>query len=347
LDAQDLEVLNKKILIIQTAFLGDAILTLPLLQRLKEKNSNNSITVLCIPSTKEVFLNSQSVDDVIVYDKRFKDKSLASYIKLIIEVRSREFDRVISPHRSIRSTLISFFAGAENTVGFNTADAAFLYTKQIQYKMDMHEVERNLSLVSNDGELIKWEIFPEIRVAAEAEQKIDRLITQSSLKKIIAIAPGSVWKTKIYPKEYFEELIRLIIEIDYNVVLIGGKEDYELCKSIEQKIGERIVSFAGELSIVESVALLKRCSLLVCNDSAPTHLAMVANIAVLTIFCSTNPGFGFYPYNQKSMSVSLDGLKCKPCGIHGHDSCPIKTFECAYNLRPGMVFEKLLQILPA
>jgi heptosyltransferase II len=164
---------------------------------------------------------------------------------------------------------------------------------------------------------------------------------------IIAVAPGSVWKTKIYPKDYFIEIAETLVAEGKLVVLLGGQEDKVLCEEIKSKAVKNIHSVAGTLSIVESIELLKRCNALISNDSAPTHLGMIANIPVLTIYCSTIPEFGFYPYNSKSTYISLDGLKCKPCGIHGHNLCPIKTFECGYNLSPQKVLQKFSEIITA
>lgn len=87
--------------------------------------------------------------------------------------------------------------------------------------------------------------------------------------------------------------------------------------------------------------ITKHVKLLISNDSAPTHLGMCADIPVLTIFCSTVPGFGFYPYNEQSKTISFSNLDCKPCGIHGYRKCPIETFDCGYKLLPEMVIEKI------
>ena len=102
---------------------------------------------------------------------------------------------------------------------------------------------------------------------------------------------------------------------------------------------------AGEFSFIETIELLKSSSLLICNDSAPTHLGVCADIPVLTIYCSTVPQFGFYPYNMKSDYISYDNLSCKPCGIHGYSSCPLGTFDCAKLLVPDLVIEKAEKIL--
>ena len=341
-----MEVLNNnKILVIQTAFLGDAVLTLPMIQQLKVLFKNSKISVLCIPSTKDVFKNSESVDEIIVFDKRNKDKSLISFFKLILKIRGEQFTYVYSPHRSLRSTLISFFSNAINTTGFNTASLSGLYKKIISYDSSIHEVARNLSLIGFDITNENWKIMPELKTPGEIKNRTDDLLKNLSQKKIIAVAPGSVWQTKVYPEKYFVELIDLLIKNGCEILLIGGKEDKILCERITANFSEHVYTLAGKISVIESVEILKKCFALICNDSAPTHLAMVAGIPVLTIYCSTVPSFGFYPYNQKSAFVSYDNLKCKPCGIHGHNKCPEKTFDCAVNLKPQQVFQKLKQII--
>jgi len=160
-----------------------------------------------------------------------------------------------------------------------------------------------------------------------------------------AVAPGSVWNTKIYPANYFADVIRFLREKKYFVFLIGAAGEDSLCRQIEGQFISGVESVAGKLTVMESIALLKKASLLISNDSAPTHLGMIADIPIITIYCSTIPEFGFYPYNEQSRYVSLDGLKCKPCGIHGHKECPINTFECGIKLMPDTVISSVKEIL--
>lgn len=342
-----MEVLTgNRILIIQTAFLGDAVLTLPMIRQLKLLFGNSKITVLCIPSTREVFDHSKYVDETIVYDKRNQDKSLVSFFRLISRIRGKQFTHVYSPHRSLRSALISFFSNAKNTTGFNIATFPWLYKNVIGYDPGIHEVARNLSLIGYEIKNERWKILPELEIPDEIKNRTDELLKNFIIKKIIAVAPGSVWQTKIYPENYYIELIDLLISNEFEVLLIGGKEDKILCERIAANFKEHVIAFAGKVSVLESVEILKKCNALICNDSAPTHLAMIAGIPVLTIYCSTVPAFGFYPYSNKSMFISYDDLKCKPCGIHGHKKCPVKTFDCAINLRPQQVFQKLKEIIP-
>jgi heptosyltransferase II len=340
-----LEILNKeKILVIQTAFLGDAVLTLPMIQKLKEKFVNSYLLVLCIPSTRELFAASPFVDECIVYDKRGQQKSFYNFIKMIKLLRSHKLIRIYSPHRSFRSSLISFFSNAGYTFGFDIAHLSFLYKKKIKYVNNHHEVARNLELIDEDVSAERWRILPVIKINEDTEEKIKGLLDQTNDRKIAAIAPGSVWLTKIYPQEYFVEIVKYLISMNYFIVLVGGKDDENLCSAIKNFFPSNCNSFAGKLNVIESVALLRKCSILISNDSAPTHLGMIADIPTLTIFCSTIPAFGFYPYNKKSECISYDLLDCKPCGIHGYKACPIKTFDCGVKLIPEKIFTKINRI---
>ncbi len=333
--------MQEKILVIQTAFLGDAVLTLPMIQKLKEKYSTYEIDVLCIPQSKELFQHSKSVKDVISYDKRGEQKSFLSFLKLVLLIRKKKYSHIYSPHKSFRSSLIIYLSGVGSTVGFDNASISFIYSILVKYIKEKHEVARNLDLIGFDTSNDNWKILPIVEIDPSLESNTERIIRNITSKKIAAIAPGSVWRTKIYPRESYIEIIKYLIKMNYFVVLVGGKDDELLCSGIEKEFLESVKSFAGKLNIIESVSLLKKCSVLISNDSAPTHLGMIANIPTLTIYCSTIPDFGFAPYNDKSKYVSYDALSCKPCGIHGRNECPIQTFDCGYKLLPQIVFSSL------
>lgn len=338
-----MEVLEK-ILVIQTAFLGDAVLTLPMIQRLKEKFPTSKIYVLCIPSTKELFSRTTEVEKVIVYDKKGNQKSLMSMFSLINFLRKIMLTRVYSPHRSFRSTLIAYLSGAKYRAGFDISACSFLYTVQIKYRPEIHEVARNLELTGVNTQIENWKILPKIKSSSKDALKVQEIFGGIKQNKFAAVAPGSVWQTKKYPAEHYNQVIAYLLSENYFIFLIGGEEDKNLCGNISSNFPENLRNVTGSLSISESVELLKKCSVLISNDSAPTHLGMIADIPTLTIYCSTVPAFGFYPYNAKSTYVSFDDLSCKPCGIHGHQACPVKTLDCAYKLLPETVIQKIKEI---
>lgn len=335
---------KERILVIQTAFLGDAILTLPMIQKLKEIFPDSLIDVISIPQTQEVFENSPYVNRQYSYDKKGNQKSLFSLFRFARELKKNKYTHLYSPHRSFRTSMLVYLLDVENSFGFDSASLNFVYKKTIRYDNRIHEVSRNLTLIGVNVKNENWKVLPEIKNSPETVVKINNLI-QDIKNPIVAIAPGSVWQTKKYPEEHFEIVSKHLIDRNYSVIFIGGQSDFEICERLASRISGKSLNCAGKLSICESIELLKLSKLLICNDSAPTHMGMAANIPVLTIYCSTVPEFGFSPYNKYSSTLSLDGLKCKPCGIHGRKNCPINTFDCGLKLTPETVIQKVEEIL--
>ncbi len=336
----------EKFLIIQTAFVGDAILTLPMLQKLKEMNPGCKIDVVAIPETADIFKHSPVVNDVLLFDKHGKQKSALQVYKFAKLIRQNNYARIYAPHRSTRTSLIVMLSGVRDTFGFNANSLSHIYRYLAKYEKARHEVERNLNLIQFETNNDNWKILPLLNIPDEVHNKIDKFFSEfKGYSNFAAIAPGSVWNTKIYPTEYFEEIIRYLLKIFDAVFLIGGANDKQICEELERKAGNRVKSVAGNFMLIESIAFLKKMKLLISNDSAPAHLGMCADIPVLMLYCSTVPDFGFYPYNKYSYFLSFNDLFCKPCGIHGFQKCPLGTFDCGYKLKPEMVILKIKEMI--
>jgi len=337
---------SERILFIQTAFLGDAILALPAIQKLKEVNPDSSIDVLCIPETKEIFSALPSVDKAVVIDKKGEHKTLLKTYKFIKQLKQNGYTRIYSSHRSFRTALIILLLEVRESYGFDNSSLMHVYKNLIPYYLNKHEVQRNLDLIGYRYNDESWRILPKLSSEKIVIEKIKSFLDQNNLADgFIAIAPGSVWDTKKYPLEYFEAIADHFIKNDLKLVFIGGEKDFTDCSRLASKFNGKVVDASGKFSVVESIELLKSANLLISNDSAPTHMGICADIKVLTIYCSTVPGFGFYPYTKKSASISFDDLKCKPCGIHGYHQCPIKTFDCGLKLLPEIIIKKAEEML--
>lgn len=338
--------MSERILFIQTAFLGDSILTLPALQKLKEKYPESVVDVLCIPTTQAVFQSSKSVDNVIVIDKKGEHKSLLKTYRFIKKLKQNNYTKVYSSHRSFRTAFIVLLLEVRESYGFDNAALFHTYKTLIHYELSKHEVQRNLDLIGYEYGSESWKIIPVINVNNETKEKVKSFLFEKKIDNgFIAIAPGSVWQTKKYPHKYFEEIIAEFINKNYKVVIIGGEKDFSECEMLKNKFDDKVINAAGKFSVTESIELIKNAWLMITNDSAPTHMAMCADVKTITVYCSTVPEFGFYPYNNKSVSLSYNDLKCKPCGIHGYENCPIKTFDCGMKMFPLNVINKVEEIL--
>jgi heptosyltransferase-2 len=337
---------SENILFIQTAFPGDAILSLPALSKLKDFYPGCKIDVLCIPSTEEIFAASPSVDRAIVIDKKNKHKSFINTYRFIKKLKQNNYSRIYSSHRSFRTSFIVLLLEVRETFGFDNSSFMHVYKNLIEYKSERHEVQRNFDLVGFVYDEQSWKITPEVTCNEKSREKIKLFIDENDLSiGFIAIAPGSIWDTKKYPSDYYKDVIKYFVDKNIKVILIGGEDDRAAGNNISSIFSGNVLNTAGNFSIVESIELLRYAKLLISNDSAPTHMGMCADIQVLTIYCSTVPEFGFYPYNKKSSFLSFNDLNCKPCGIHGYDKCPIKTFDCAKKLLPGQVILKVKEML--
>lgn len=337
----------EKILLVQTAFIGDVVLTTPLIKAVKKKFSNAKLSVLVIPETEGLLKNNPYVDEVIVYDKRGQEKSLHSFFQLVNRIRQTKFDMAIVPHRSYRSSFLVFLSKIPTRIGFDKNQANFFLTKKIIYQNNLHEIDRNLSLIESNGLPIE-EKLPELFPDKNNFTTVENFLTENEVKladPLIAIAPGSTWATKRWLPEGFAKVADWLIQKEkIKVVLIGGKEDEKLAHDIANLMQEKPVVACGKLSLLDSAALLSKCKLLLANDTAPVHMAVAMKTPVVEIYGSTVPAFGFYPYGVGHLIIERN-LSCRPCGIHGHQKCPLGHFKCMKEISAEEVFNTVVKKL--
>ncbi|RIK55854.1 lipopolysaccharide heptosyltransferase II [candidate division KSB1 bacterium] len=276
----------------------------------------------------------------MIFDKRGQQRGANALWRFAKALRAENYDLAIVPHRSLRSALLVWLARIPRRVGFDRSAGAFLFTQRVRYQ-EKHEVERNLDLLRPFGE-IPEKLKPRVDWDEADAARATELTKNVDSKRIwCALAPGSVWATKRWPADRFAELANaLIAEVNANVFLIGGQSDAELCREIQQSVGENCFNLAGMLSLRQSAALLDRCAILISNDSAPTHLGVATNCKVLTIFGPTVPRFGFAPYGEGHGVIEHD-LPCRPCSAHGSKECPIGTHACMLEITVEEVFTRV------
>ena len=339
----------KRILIFQTAFIGDVILTLPLAQILHQRFPGAHVAFVAIPAASAVLANHPAVDEVIEYDKRGMDRGLAGIRSVASRLREGSFDLALIPHRSIRSALIGWLSRTPRRIGFSTSSGRWLFTDTVSPTPGAHEIDRNLDLLKPIiPERIPAEL-PELHPNGMDEDVVTSILAEHARDMtgdaMIAVAPGSVWATKRWPKEYFVGLVELLITRGCSVALVGGPEDGTLCAEILQRVGNRgVISFAGKLSLLQSAALIRHCRVMVSNDSAPMHIAVARKVPTVGLFCATTPELGFYPYTNDAIVVQKN-LFCRPCGSHGGRRCPLGTEDCIREISPDAVLQAVAKLL--
>jgi len=319
--------MNKKILVIQTAFLGDVILSLPMVQMLKKIMPEGSIDYLCIPHTAQVLQNNPYLRNVITYDKH--RRGARDFLKTVSRIKGERYDIVICPHRSYRSALLTHLSQAKVRIGFDINPFSWLLTEVVLYDPHLHEIQREMELIKGFEFLkrdvsFKPELFP-----SESDKEVVEKLLKLVNSKVIAFAPCSKWFTKQIPETKARELTYDMIGLGFKVVLIGGKEDTEYCNELKNDIpDERLVNFCGRLTPLQSSYLIGKVSLLVTTDSAAMHLGAATDTPIAVVYGSTVPSLGFYPLTSRHMIMENTGLECRPCTDHGRRNCPLEHFKC-------------------
>src|SRR5690606_36515740 len=149
-------------------------------------------------------------------------------------------------------------------------------------------------------------------------------------RRLVGVAPGSVWGTKRWPRDSFVELCRRLIgQEDLGIVLVGSGAEKEDADVIAQALGQpsRCLSLAGQTSVRDLSWIYPRLSALISNDSSPIHYASAFNIPTVGIFGATVPEMGFGPLADHSQTVGVQ-INCRPCSDHGPMQCPLGHFKC-------------------
>ena len=332
----------KRVLIFHTAFPGDLVLTVPMVEAVHSAFPAALISIVVVPSAAGLLLHHPAVHELIVYDKRGSDRGLTALLRLGKRLRDLHIDIALVPHRSLRSAVAVRLARIPRRIGFSTSAGRLLMTDVVRYVRDAHEVQRNLSLLGPLGITSGGYPLPRLYPDDEDRRVVDRIVAREA-GPVVVLAPGSKWNTKRWPPEYFSALGRMLAERGISVVLIGGKEDSALCAGIASEMGgNRVVNTAGRLTLLQSAEVIRRSTLLVSNDSAPVHLGVAMRTPVLALFGPTVPAFGFAPIGEHDEVLQQEGLSCRPCSIHGGARCPIGTFACMRQLTPDRVLERIL-----
>ncbi len=324
-----------KILVIQTAFIGDVVLATPVIEKLHQHYPEATIDFLLRKGNESLFTGHPFLNKLLVWDKKTNKNS--NLLNIIGEVRRTRYDMVINLQRFASSGLITFLSGAKEKIGFDKNPFSFCYTKKIKHIIGngKHEVERNLELIISftDTTLVKPRLYPTV---ADFDS-----VKEYKKGIYICIAPSSVWFTKQFPAHKWVEFLNTLS--GYVIYLIGAPSDKDLCnRIIDSSSNKNITNLAGKLTFLQSAALMKDGIMNYSNDSAPLHIASSINAPATAVFCSTVPAFGFGPLSDKSFVVETkEKLDCRPCGLHGYKACPQKHFKCAETIQAEQLVEKL------
>ncbi|MCU0416574.1 MAG: lipopolysaccharide heptosyltransferase II [Cytophagaceae bacterium] len=329
-----------RLLVIQTAFIGDVILATALIESLHQAYPHATLDLVVRQGNEILFQDHPYIHKVWVWNK--KKQKFKHLLQLGIQLRKEKYDISITLQRFFSTGLLSAIANAQHRIGFHNNPLSFLFTKKVAHRWGsgVHEVSRNFDLIAD---------LPKVQVSRPVlypSAAIEASVQTYTHKPFICIAPASVWFTKQWPEAYWSQLIQMI-PTAYTVYVVGGPGDTTQAQRIVQTSGvNHVVVVTGTFSLMESAALFQKAAAVIVNDSGPLHIASAMNTPTVAVFCSTVPSFGFGPLSTRHRTVeTMEQLDCRPCGMHGKKECPLGHFTCGTSITPKMVYTALTEVL--
>ncbi len=327
---------NSRILVIRFSSLGDLILLLPFLVTLRNGFRGGEISFATKERYRELFEQNRDIDRLYLLRQGGPHELLRLYTAL----RHNRFDIIIDAHNVIRSNVLFHLLRAPSKLQISKDQAKKLLLirgKHNLFGSGPSQLERYLEMAGRLGiKPVDTDRLLDLPEAVLRKAETALRLPCLAGKNLVAVAPGARWETKRWPESHFARLISSLSRTGFAPVLIGGKEDIELNRRIAADSAVAPPNLTGELSILETAAVLGRCRILVTNDSAPLHLSESVGTPVVAFFGPTVKEFGYYPRLKNSVAVEID-LPCRPCSRNGARPCPIGTKECLAAIRPEQV----------
>jgi heptosyltransferase-2 len=316
----------QNILVIQTAFIGDAILASSLIEKLHNYFPQSQLSILVRKGNEGLYNNHPFLKSVLVWDKQ-NNKS-KNILNLLFQIRKNKYDCVINCHRFASSGFLTAFSGAKHKAGYKQNPFSFLFDTRIKHSLleGFHEIDRYNQLIEDftNSKVFKPKLYP--------SQNDKEFVKEYINTNYVCMAPGSAWLTKQLPVLKWVELCNKTPH-ETTIYLIGAAHEKSLAEEIKKGTSHpNTINLCGQFNLLQTMALISAAQMNYVNDSAPLHLASASNAPVTAFFLSTIPTFGFGPLSDKNVVKEVRTLKCRPCGDHGFRACPEKHFKCGYDM---------------
>ncbi|HPN72815.1 MAG TPA: glycosyltransferase family 9 protein [Candidatus Omnitrophota bacterium] len=337
-----------RILVTRTDRMGDVILSIPAVKRLREVLPDSHIAFMVAAENRELVENEKYIDEIIVYDKKRAQKGIFSNLLFSWGLRKKKFDMAIALHPSNRTHFVIFAAGIPRRIGYDKKWPIFLTDKLPHEKQlgKKHEVDYNLGVIASAGfNIAGCDRKPAVTVPEKTVQAVKKLLEGAGVSgKIAVIHPGASCRSKTWPPERFAETADILSErYGVSVVIIGDTSCSEAARSISGRMRKKPLDLTGRLGLGQLAALFSLASVTVSNDSGPAHLAAAAGSPVVVIFGRNDPGISparWAPVTEKSRILHRPP-DCSPCLAH---NCRI-DFLCLRNIEVGEVVSAAGEIM--
>jgi len=348
----------QKILLIRLSAIGDILLTTPLLRALRAQYPQAQLDYVVKAEFAELLRYHPALNTLYEVNTKNGWPELKSLGR---RLRAVGYDVIFDVHKNFRSRYLTHAAKPQRVLRHRkyVFRRWLLVHTKINLLQNVPPIYQryldaaaplNLTTTPSLQDGRQFELFwrAEDSQSAEAELQARRWRPQLPM---IGLAPGAGFFTKRWPAEYFGELAVNCIRQGQQVAVLGGKQDVELAKIIEQMVSgqerekARLLNLVGALSLAESAAVIKKCRLLVANDSGLMHVAEAVGTPLLAVFGSTTREFGFFPHLPASRVIENVNLSCRPCSHLGFHQCPRGHFRCMREITIDEVWNSAREML--
>jgi heptosyltransferase-2 len=331
-----------RILFIRIDRIGDAVLSTPALESLKQAFPDTELVVLASISNHSLLLHNPYVDKVLVYDR---NKSLGDKIRIIYRLRTYGFDLAVDPYADygLKTALIALLSGAKARIGYPSYGRELFFNLNApRVAKDKHFIDLTLDVLKPLGVNSKGK-KPEIFLTEDEKKWARNWLTARGAGKraIVGIHPGGHYETQRWlPKSFADVAYKLKRNGDYDVIFFGGPGDEGLVDYICAMTNAEVLTYVAD-DLRRFAALLCSCGILICNNSGPLHIAVALDIPTISFMGPTNKD-RWIPIGENHKVLRIDSLPCIGCNL-GY--CKIGTHDCMRLITSSMVIEGVKDIL--
>jgi ADP-heptose:LPS heptosyltransferase len=352
-----------RIAVWNTAFLGDAVLTLPLVHALRRAWPQAGIDLYVRYGLRSLFKEQTCISNV--YEITRKDRTARGMLRLLRTVGARRYDVWISAHLSPRSSLVALSSGAPMRIGYAHAwHRNAVYTHTVDRAFDTQdEIERLLALLRPLEDMARdqleqnrplgwseaswppaWpDIWPEVECDLRILHSVKAARQELPPGPVLGMHPGSVWGTKRWTPQGFARIARKAVDAGAVLVMFAGSGESGMAAEVLELAGleqhPRVLDLSERLSLPQLAAWLQQLDCYLTNDSGPMHLAWMQKVPVVAVFGPTVRELGFFPRGDSQVVETPLPLPCRPCGLHGPQECPRGDHACMAGIDPETVWK--------
>ncbi|MBF0518217.1 MAG: glycosyltransferase family 9 protein [Nitrospirae bacterium] len=319
----------KSILIIRTAYIGDAIMTIPIIKPLKEHFPNAQISFLTSEGGAQALANNPHLDEILTYNPFwFYNSAKVKYLSFLKEIRKHSFDLVIEARADIREILlIATPIRAKHTVSYGVGGGGYLLTDVVPYENLKHKVQYHLDIARHlgaDVNSIDWAIYP----TYVEKERVAQILKDNKIKTpFVVLHPGARLPLKRWFTEQYAKLYDTLIDkLKIYPVIAASKDDVRLVGEIVSQMTHKVANLTGRLNIREFAWVLKQSEFFICNDSAPLHVASAMKVPTVAIF-GPSKSIETGPYGNIHRVVEKSEFRCRykcdenSCHIGHYHAC--------------------------